>query len=230
MTAPWPVDSAAVARDVASWADAIAIGPGLGQSDRARTMLEGLLRDWRGPVVLDADALNIFAGRLGALAALLDHRAAILTPHAAEFARLAGCPVADVLASRFEIGQRVADRLGAVVLLKGTPTVVFAPGAHAPRVSASGTPALATAGSGDVLTGIAVTLLAQMHDAADAAACAAWVHGRAAELAQFAEARRDARGVVLDDVLHSLPEAWRFRAAPPPAPVLVELPAVERAP
>ncbi|HET7633061.1 MAG TPA: NAD(P)H-hydrate dehydratase [Gemmatimonadaceae bacterium] len=262
LTGEWPESDAAVAADIAGWADAVAIGPGLGNSARTRALVERVLTGWRGPVLMDADALNVFAGSLDALARLLSGRAAVLTPHAAEFARLASVSVADVLAQRFEIGVAVARQLGAAVLLKGTPTVVFAPDGRQRLVSASGTPALATGGSGDVLSGIIGTLIVQLDDPTVAAACGAWVHGRAAELAQFAPAtrlvgasgapasspgapasasgapasasgappsgaRRDARGVALDDVVSALRDAWRLSAQPPAPPLLAELPAVE---
>ncbi|MDE3151808.1 MAG: NAD(P)H-hydrate dehydratase, partial [Gemmatimonadota bacterium] len=185
LTAPWPEDAAAVDRDVSAWADAVAVGPGLGNTPRSRAFVQRLLQRWHGPVVLDADALNVFHGDPDALSTLLGARAAILTPHPGEFARLTQTTIPDVLARRFDIGERLASRLGAAVLLKGTPTVVFAPTTGDRLVSASGTPVLGTGGSGDLLTGIAVTLLAQMGTPNTAAACAAWVHGRAAELAQL---------------------------------------------
>lgn len=92
-------------------------------------------------------------------------------------------------------------------------------------VSATGTPVLATAGSGDVLAGIAVTLLAQTGDSLKSGAAAAWIHGRAAEIAN---AGRPVRGVTINDVLEGLGHSWRLSASPPPAPVLTELPAVEQ--
>ena len=236
LTAPWPESDADVDRELSSWADMAALGPGLGNTPHARGVVERLLTRWRGPVVLDADALNVFAGALDQLTQLLDGRQAVLTPHPAEFARLTGTTVAEVLAHRFEVGCHAAARVRAAILLKGTPTVVFAPDGTARMVSASGTPVLATGGSGDMLTGIVATLLAQMDDVVNAAACAAWVHGRAAELAQCGRARiadaltprRDARGLTLDDVLAALPDAWRLRSTPPAVPLLVELPAVEQ--
>jgi NAD(P)H-hydrate epimerase len=108
------------------------------------------------------------------------------------------------------------------VLLKGVPTVVAAPDGRA-VVSASGTPVLGQGGSGDVLAGMAATLLAQCGDPLHAGAAAAWVHGRAAELAAPDGA---IRGVTLDDVLASLREAWKCEEAPRPSYVLAELAAV----
>src|SRR5206468_710432 len=124
-------------------------------------------------------------------------RAALLTPHPAEFARLIaatpGVTVETVLADRFEIGSMVTQVTGAAVLLKGVPTVIFASGGP-PLVSASGNPVLAAAGSGDVLSGIAGTLLAQIGNPLEAGAAAAWIHGRAAERAVVARQPFDSRG------------------------------------
>jgi NAD(P)H-hydrate epimerase len=179
--------------------------------------------------VLDADALNHFAGRLDALAALLGGRPALLTPHPLEFARLVGRSVDAVLAARFAMAGELAARLDAAVLLKGVPTVVAGPDGRT-HVVAAGTPALATGGSGDLLGGLAGALLAgaeQRPTPADAGAAAAWVHGRAAELAT--EAQGGVRGTTLDDVLAALPDAWpraRADAGAPLTPVLAELPAV----
>ena len=160
--------------------------------------------------MLDADALNAFAGDETALGDLLDGRNAIVTPHPLEFARLIGVDLDSVLDERFEVGARLARALHATVILKGVPTVVTAPDGES-VVCAAGTPVLGTAGSGDLLAGIAATLLAQGGDPFAAAACAAWIHGKAGELAN---AGRPVRGVTLDDVLRSLNEAWRLEPAP----------------
>jgi NAD(P)H-hydrate epimerase len=201
------------------WADAVVIGPGLGHDDGARALVRSVLERWRGPVVLDADALNVFDGDLDALAALLERRDAVITPHPAEFARLVGREVRDVLAARFDIGADLARTLDSTVLLKGTPTVVTGPDGSR-CVVAAGTAALATGGSGDVLSGMIGTLVAQGIAPTDAAACAAWVHGRAAELVATV------RGSLLQDVVARLADAWRLDDAPPPYPVLLGLPSL----
>jgi NAD(P)H-hydrate epimerase len=219
LAAAWPDDDAALA-ELLGWADALLVGPGLGGA-HARTLTMRVLGAWRGPVVLDADALNAFAGDVGALATLLAGRAALLTPHPAEFGRLAGLPVSAVLDGRFDLPARLARESGATVLLKGVPTVVSAP-RGATLVVAEGTPVLATGGSGDMLGGIAATLLAQTEDAPVAGALAAFAHGRAA----LAVSERQVRGHTLDDVLHALPEVWSTQPDPPRPPVLAELPAV----
>ena len=227
LTAAWPdqprlsASASTDMRDLAKWADVVAIGPGLGVGTRQRQLVEQVLNEFRGPVVLDADAINTFNADVNSLARLLDGRAAVLTPHPAEFGRLAGVAVDDVLARRFDLPGATARHTRAVVLLKGQPTVITSP--HGQRlVSASGTPLLAAAGSGDVLTGMVATLLAQVSDPLTAAACAAYVHGRAAWLAQ--RGSRGARGLALDDVIAALPRAWDLRARPSRSPVLLELP------
>jgi NAD(P)H-hydrate repair Nnr-like enzyme with NAD(P)H-hydrate dehydratase domain len=131
-------------------------------------------------------------------------------------------PVADVLARRFEIAGELAEETRAGVLLKGVPTVIAGVDGRT-MVSARGTAALAAGGSGDVLAGIAATLLLQMRDALPAGACAAFVHGRAAEIADSSGV---ARGVDLDDVIAALGVAWRDWPAPAAHPVLAELPAL----
>jgi NAD(P)H-hydrate epimerase len=186
-------------------ADCVAIGPGMGNHARTRDLVERILLSWNGPVVLDADALNVFAGDMQSLARLLNGRDAVLTPHPAEMGRLLGIPTGEVLEKRFDIGVEIAGFTGAAILLKGSPTVVFSR-SGARHVSASGTAALATGGSGDVLTGMIATLLAQMPSASErsteAATCGAFVHGRAAERCRFV------RGITIDDILNALPVVW----------------------
>jgi NAD(P)H-hydrate epimerase len=226
LAAAWPHDDDAFARDVGGWADALVIGPGLGRGDESRALLERTLRLWRGPVLLDADAITLFEKRAPELGALLRGRPALLTPHAVEFSRLSGIAPEDVLARRFDVGVDVAGQVGAAVLLKGVPTVIAAPDGRR-LVTASGTPALATGGSGDLLSGIAGTMLAQLGDPLVAGAVAAWIHGRAAErVPSSAGTGRGVRGITLDDVVIELRDGWTFDARPTRAPVLVELPAV----
>ncbi|RZU33167.1 NAD(P)H-hydrate dehydratase [Blastococcus saxobsidens] len=151
------------------------VGPGMGTDDDARTVLaEVLATDL--PVLADADALTLLAREPGLVR---DRRApTVLTPHDGEFARFGAEPGPD----RIGAARRLAADLGAVVLLKGDATVVAAPGGTA-FVNATGTPWLATAGTGDVLSGIAGALLATGLPAAEAAAVAAHLHGRAGQLA-----------------------------------------------
>jgi ADP-dependent NAD(P)H-hydrate dehydratase / NAD(P)H-hydrate epimerase len=207
-------------REPDTWANVLVIGPGLGQGADTRAAVEGAAARHRGPMLLDADALTAFAGDLPALRNAIAGRSAIITPHPVECARLMDLDVQQVLDRRFEIGAELAGEIGAVVLLKGVPTIVSAPDGRR-LVIAAGSPVLAAGGSGDVLCGIAGTLLAQMDDPMPAAACAAWIHGRAAELTG-----PNVRGTTLDSVLEMLPNAWRIETTVPRYPILAELRAV----
>ena len=218
MALPWPSREAEAAA-MTAWAQGLLIGPGIGHTPAARTLVEWVLRTYDGPAVIDADGLNVFEGDAAALGALIARRPCVVTPHAMEFSRLASLPLAEVMARRFDVAGELARTLGATVLLKGVPTVIS--DGDVTEVCATGTPVLATAGSGDVLAGIVATILAQSGNARGAAATGAWVHGRAAELA----GRGTVRGVTLDDVVAALRDAWRAPATGE-APVLVALPAV----
>lgn len=227
----WPADAKALEREILSWADGVVIGPGLGNSAESRALVDRVLAGWTGPVLLDADALNVFDGDVDALARAVGDRPVLLTPHPAEFSRLSSMKIDQVLARRFDAGGELARRTGATVLLKGTPTVITAPNGDS-LVSVAGNPVLAAAGSGDLLSGIAGTLLTQMGDALTAGAIAAWVHGRAAELAVEEAAPRATRhaprvrGLTLDDALTALPLGWPRSTPRARYPVLLELPAV----
>jgi hydroxyethylthiazole kinase-like uncharacterized protein yjeF len=231
LASTWDEATSDFERLISGWADAVVIGPGLGRTPAAQALLDLTLAKWRGPVVLDADALNAFEGRVAELARAIGERAALLTPHVVECARLMGVTPDDVSARRFDIGRELADRSGAAVLLKGVPTIVSGRSRGA-LVSAAGTPALATAGSGDVLAGIAGALIARIDDPVDAGALAAHIHGRAAERAGRGIAgtgRRASigrRGVSLDDVIDAMRGAWSAKPSQPEYPRLAELPAV----
>ncbi len=159
-------------------------GPGLG-SDAAKAALPLLLATGRH-VVADADTFTAFASDPDAL-----RGAAVLTPHAGEFARVFGPAGADRLAA----ARAAAARTGAVVLLKASDTIIAAPDGRA-AINANAPPWLATAGSGDVLSGIIAGLLAQGMPAWEAAAAGAWLHGRAGE--------RAGDGLVAEDLLSVL--------------------------
>jgi len=176
---------------LAERATAVALGPGLGRGDAERALVRRLLRELRLPVVVDADAL--FELEPDGWPA-----PRVLTPHAGELGRLLERESDWVDAHRLEAVQAAAERFRCVVLLKGADTLVAAPH-EGVLVSDSGTPALATAGSGDVLTGVVAAFLAKGVDAQLAAAAAAFAHGRASEW-------NPARGLVASDLLHVLPD------------------------
>lgn len=163
----------------------VAIGPGLGAGRTAHDLLMKALHE-AGNLVLDADALNLLSGEpsLQQKLSLRRHRklasATLMTPHPLEAARLLGIKAAEIQADRPQAARRLAKLFHAVVVLKGSGTVIARPdGAIA--INPTGNPALATAGSGDVLTGVCAALLAQGWPAWEAALGAVWIHGAAAD-------------------------------------------------
>jgi hydroxyethylthiazole kinase-like uncharacterized protein yjeF len=158
--------------------DALVVGPGLGAASGTVRFLEELLPQARLPVVADADALNAFAGRPAFFARR--PAATILTPHPGEAARLLACSTSRVQADRLGSARALARRARAVAVLKGAHTLVAAPGGEV-AVNPTGTPLLATAGSGDVLAGLVGALLAGGLAPRAAAVAGAWLHGAAAE-------------------------------------------------
>jgi ADP-dependent NAD(P)H-hydrate dehydratase / NAD(P)H-hydrate epimerase len=183
-------------------ADAVAIGPGMSTEEETAGWIRSLVSTCPVPMVLDADGLNAFAGRAAELAT---RRAElVITPHAGEFARLSGDTSRDVAADRVGHVRGLAAATTATVLLKGTRTLVGTPEGHV-RVNPTGGSFLATGGTGDVLTGAIVGLLARGLAPVDAASTAAFLHGRAGALA----AARSGEGTTAVDVLDRLSEAVR---------------------
>jgi len=159
---------------------ALACGPGLGTETAAVAHLEQALGS-DIPLVLDADALNLLAREPSLHAILSTRRAsALLTPHPAEAARLLACSVADIQGRRLEAAQEIAARYGCHTALKGCGTVIASPDGRW-WINTTGNPGMATAGMGDVLTGLAVALLAQGWPAEAALLAAVHLHGAAAD-------------------------------------------------
>jgi NAD(P)H-hydrate epimerase len=187
-------------------ARALLVGPGLGRASNTVQFVRDLLRTSDYPIVIDADGLNALTGTLDALA---DHAAGrwILTPHAGEFQRLADRD-AD-LTDPIRTAQAYAQRWNCVLLLKGMPSVVAAPDGTA-FVNGTGNPALATAGTGDVLAGLCVGLLAQGLAPTHAALCALHLGGAAAD--RYAD-RTTRRTMMALDLVHELPHVLNERFA-----------------
>jgi NAD(P)H-hydrate epimerase len=180
--------------------DALAIGPGLTAQEETVAAVRSIVAASPVPSVLDADALNAFAGRAAELAA---RRAPlVLTPHLGEFGRLTGLSAADVEADRATHVRALAAETDAVALLKGSRTVIAEPDGRL-RINPTGSAVLATAGSGDVLTGAIGALLARGVAAADAAAAGAFLHGLAGALA----GREAGEGTLARDIVDALPDA-----------------------
>lgn len=174
----------------------IGIGPGMEQEPAVLGFLEAFLAAQDKPLVLDADALNLLAGHPALMDSIPPN--SILTPHPGEMKRLTGRD--DVNDFRLEITEELAQLTGCIVVLKGAGTVIAAPDGHT-WVNPTGNPGMATGGSGDVLTGILTSLLAQGYAPAVAAALGVFLHGRAGDIAarQFGQA-----GVTAGRILQAL--------------------------
>ena len=183
--------------------DVVAIGPGLGTGEYARALVHELLARVKKPVVLDADGLNVLAGSRD----LLKQAPAevVITPHPGEMARLLGISTKEVQADRIEVARSTAKDLGVQVVLKGAHTVCAEPDGTV-WVVPTGNHGLATAGSGDALTGVIAGLIAQGSSPAEAARLGAFVHGLAGDLA--AE-ELGPRSVTAGDVLDGLADAFQ---------------------
>jgi len=210
--------------DLVKRADALIVGPGLGREAGRRELVTQLVRSAR-TAVLDADALVAFQGAVEELRALAEECPLVLTPHPGEFRTLFPhlAPAREL--DPWAAAAAAADAAGATLLLKGVPTVVSRRG-QAPHTVAAGNPGLATGGSGDVLSGLVATGLAQGVPPHLAAALGAQILGRAADLAARRTAARTLRPM---DVVAALPDLWRewelLRLAPPLArpPILLAL-------
>jgi len=181
---------------------ALALGPGLGRHPETQRAVRELLAQADVPIVLDADGLNALDGRVHLLANRAERGVVtVVTPHDREYERLAGSAVG---VDRVAAARALADRARAVVLLKGPATVVAAPGGGPVFLNPTGTPQLATAGTGDVLTGIVAAFVARGVPPVDAAAAAAWIHGRAAVSASASLGATRGSGILAGDVVEAL--------------------------
>jgi hydroxyethylthiazole kinase-like uncharacterized protein yjeF len=184
-------------------AGSVVIGPGMGLDDRARRVALHVVMNHQGTVVVDADALTHLAGAPSSLASLARAKGPrVLTPHPGEMARLLGTKVDDIERDRFAAVKRAADESGAVVLLKGANTLIASSG-ELPVVNPTGGPALATAGSGDVLSGIIGALIVGTGDAFHAACAGAYVHGLSAN--EWSEKTGADRGLLAHEIADGLP-------------------------
>ena len=163
----------------ANAADVLAIGPGLGTSESTQQVVRDILLQVQVPVVIDADALTALQGHTEILTQM--QAAKVLTPHPGEMARLIGKEISEINADRINIAAQYAKEWNAVLVLKGAPTVIACPDGTV-YVNSTGSSALATGGSGDVLTGIIAGLAAQEITLQEAAVCGVYLHGKAADI------------------------------------------------
>jgi ADP-dependent NAD(P)H-hydrate dehydratase / NAD(P)H-hydrate epimerase len=182
-------------------ADALVLGPGLGRADETQEFARQLARYAPVPLLLDADGLNAHAGAIGLLADR--EHPTVMTPHAGELARLLESDSAAVGARRLESARRAASKARAIVVLKGDDTLVATPDGRV-AVNRGGAPALATAGTGDVLSGVIGAYLAKRMDPFAAACAGVLVHARAGQLTAH---DIGPEGVIASDVIGALPRA-----------------------
>ncbi|HKA83350.1 MAG TPA: NAD(P)H-hydrate dehydratase [Acidimicrobiales bacterium] len=212
-----PTEAVGIAVPAAGWdamileelarVGALVLGPGLGRGAPAVAAVHHLAASAPVALLVDGDGLSALGGHAREIIPRRGpHAATVLTPHDGEFARLAGAPPGP---DRIAAAVGLAEATGAIVLLKGPTTVVAHPDGRA-RLNLAGDARLATAGTGDVLSGVIGALLAQGVDAFDAAAAGAWLHSRAA-------LEGPARGLIASDVVEGLPAALLAMGAMPAA-------------
>jgi ADP-dependent NAD(P)H-hydrate dehydratase / NAD(P)H-hydrate epimerase len=188
-------------REMVKWAYALAVGPGIGTYHETRDLIFRLISKLDKPAVFDADALNILSKDP---TQLKNHPAPlVISPHPGEMARLTGKTIAEIQKDRINIALQFAQEYNLVCILKGAPSVIAAPSGQA-WINPTGNEGMATAGSGDVLTGIIGGFLAQGMIDIDAAVLGCYVHGLAGDLACD---EYGARGMIAGDILAMLPEA-----------------------
>jgi len=183
--------------------DAILAGPGMTTHAHTRQIVEALLEKGREPLVLDADALNVFADDCRRLRKTA--RPLVLTPHPGEAGRLIGCSSAEIQADRMQAARTLAGEANATVVLKGAGTLISAPN-RTSCVNRTGNPGMACGGMGDILSGLLAGILAQGCEPFDAARMAVFLHGCAGDDAAW---RSSQAGLIAGDVVDALP--WTFR-------------------
>jgi NAD(P)H-hydrate epimerase len=184
-------------------ADILAMGPGIGGGAETRRLVHGLLGKCTVPMVVDADGINALEGNgdlLGRARAPV-----LLTPHPGEFSRLTGTPKRGIERDRVEAASAFSTRTGVYVILKGAPTVVAEPGGET-FINPTGNPAMAKAGTGDVLTGMAAALLGQGLSPLEASILAVYAHGTAGDIAA---SRLGLHSVLASDIIGALPETFK---------------------
>lgn len=183
------------------WADVLIIGPGLSKNYETKQVVLNIIKKLNKRAVIDADGLNALVGNLNILKSL--NTEIVLTPHSGEFSRLTDLPVSKIERERIDVARNFAVEYKVVLVLKGDTTVIASPDGDV-FINPTGNPGMATAGSGDVLTGMIAGFMGQGLSAVDAAICGVYLHGLAGDLA------RDKIGelpMMAMDILNMIPEA-----------------------
>jgi len=182
---------------------AVAIGPGLSTEPETVQLLRELLPIIDCPLIIDADALNALAQSLDTISQLKTE--AILTPHPKEMSRIMGVETSKILESRIEFASRFAHDHSVIIVLKGAATVISQPNGLT-TINPTGNPGMATAGSGDILTGIIASLVAQGFSTPKAAIAGTYLHGLSGDI--FAQKESQA-SLIAGDLLRTLPETMK---------------------
>jgi len=189
-------------RKIAAEHDALAVGPGIGRHHETSELIRRLVLKLEKPMVIDADGLNAFEGHLDLLAE--KPASLVLTPHPGEFKRLSGMVVPDDIHERIAVARGFAEEHGVVLVLKGSPTIVSAP-SGASYLNPTGNDGMATGGTGDVLTGLIGSFLAQGMNPVEAAVAGVYIHGLAGD---SAAEELTARAVIAGDLVSALPDVF----------------------
>ncbi len=197
------LDDPALIKSLAEDADAVLVGPGLTCNEDTSALLHAVAEYCEKPIVFDADGLNIIARDKSILEDLRCE--AVITPHPAEMARLLGIDAGEVQSNRISLAQQFADEYGLTVVLKGAGTVIATNDGRT-AINATGNNGMATAGAGDVLAGMIVSLLGQGMSPYDAAAAGAYMHGLAGDLAAR---EKGMPGLMAQDIASHIPGAFK---------------------
>ena len=194
-----------VAYNALDWASCILIGPGLSMSDEAKRLVDITLEETvNKPIVLDADALNILSEEANAMK--LAGKSVVITPHVGEMARLVGMPISEIQTHMTETAEAFSTHHGVTVVLKDAVSVIASP-RRKTYENHSGNSGMATAGSGDVLAGLIIGLIAQGVKNADAAILGTYIHGRAGD---FAAEEKTAYAMTASDIIAHFPDVFRL--------------------
>ncbi len=184
-------------------ADVLAIGPGIGVTRETQKIMKEIIQSSRSPLVIDADGINSIAD----ISVFEKAQApAVITPHPGEMARLIRSRRSDIERDRISTALSVSRETGADLILKGVPTVVAEPGGRA-FVNSTGNPGMATAGTGDVLTGIVASFIGQGLNPVDASVAGVYMHGLAGDVAA---SEKGEHSLIASDIIEALPEAFKW--------------------
>jgi NAD(P)H-hydrate epimerase len=196
-------DALSVCKERIEWADTVVFGPGVGRDKDTASFLKGMLEKLEKPLVIDADGLNLLADNPKLFKKL--PKSTVLTPHPGEFSRLTGLSITEITSNRIEIVRKMAKKWGVTLVLKGAPSITAIPGGEV-IINSTGNAGMATGGSGDVLTGIIASLIAQGLKAETAAWMGNYIHGAAGDLAAEELGQH---GMIAGDIIKFLPQVFR---------------------